>query len=233
MNPDPQHACRISPPRPPSRSRVKSTAVGEALHLQIEALIPRLRRYARALVRDPVAADDLVQDCLARALGKIHQWHEGTDLRAWLFTILHNQHISLARRIERERDNIELQKSDPDLALSPDQTAGLELRDLERAIAKLSEEQRAVILLTGLEGMGYDEIASVLNLPVGTVRSRLSRGRETLRVLTGSFPIRHRLATKAPSRPARSANRGFYRFMSWCRHVHTASPPWSLAEILS
>jgi RNA polymerase sigma-70 factor (ECF subfamily) len=168
---------------------VKSTAVGEALHPQIEALIPRLRRYARALVRDPVAADDLVQDCLARALGKIHQWREGTDLRAWLFTILHNQHISRARRIARERDNIELQKSDPDLALSPDQTARLELRDLERAIAKLSEEQRAVILLTGLEGMGYDEIASVLNLPVGTVRSRLSRGRETLRVLTGSFPI--------------------------------------------
>ena len=102
---------------------------------------------------------------------------------------LHNQHISLARRIARERDNIELQKSDPDMALPPDQTARLELRDLERAIAKLSEEQRAVILLTGLEGMGYDEIASVLNLPVGTVRSRLSRGRETLRVLTGSFPI--------------------------------------------
>jgi RNA polymerase sigma-70 factor, ECF subfamily len=140
-------------------------------------------------VRDPVAADDLVQDCLARALGKIHQWHEGTDPRAWLFTILHNQHISRARRIARERDNIELQKSDPDLALSPDQTARLELHDLERAIAKLSEEQRAVISLTGLEGMGYGEIASVLKFPVGTVRSRLSRGRETLRVLTGSFPI--------------------------------------------
>jgi RNA polymerase sigma factor (sigma-70 family) len=193
---------------------IKSTAVGEALHPQIEALIPRLRRYARALVRDPVAADDLVQDCLARALGKIHQWHEGTDLRAWLFTILHNQHISLARRIARERDNIELQKSDPNSALSPNQTARLELRDLERAIAKLSEEQRAVILLTGLEGMGYDEIASVLNLPVGTVRSRLSRGRETLRVLTGLFSNRHRLAIKRRPVRRRPPIEDFVRFMS-------------------
>jgi RNA polymerase sigma-70 factor, ECF subfamily len=209
MKPDPQHTCQTSLPRPQS-PRPKSTAVDEALHARIEALIPRLRRYARALVRDPVAADDLVQDCLARALGKIHQWQYGTDLRAWLFAILHNQHISLGRRAARERDNIELQKSDADLALSPNQIAALELRDLERAIAKLSDEQRAVILLIGLEGMGYDEVATLLNLPVGTIRSRLSRGRETLRILTGLFPNRHRrsprLAAKARSCPAPSAN---------------------------
>jgi DNA-directed RNA polymerase specialized sigma24 family protein len=96
MHPNPQHHCRSSPPRPQSGAP-KPSAV-EGVQPRIEALIPRLRRYARALVRDPVAADDLVQDCLARALGKIHLWQERTDLRAWLVTILHNQYISLARR---------------------------------------------------------------------------------------------------------------------------------------
>jgi hypothetical protein len=114
--------------------------------------------------------------------------------------------------------NIELQKSDPDLALSANQIARLELRDLESAIAKLSDEQRAVILLIGLEGMGYDEVASLLNLPVGTIRSRLSRGRETLRILTGLFPNRHRrspgLGAKARLRPAPSANRKSFQHKS-------------------
>jgi RNA polymerase sigma-70 factor, ECF subfamily len=190
MHPNLQHACRTSLPGSQCR-RPKPSAVDNDLHAQIEALIPRLRRYARAMVRDPVAADDLVQDCLARALGKIHLWQKGTDLRAWLFTILHNQYISRARRAARERESIELQRDNLEPAFSPNQTVRLELRDLERAIAKLSEEQRTVILLIGLEGMGYEEVATVLNLPVGTVRSRVSRGRETLRILTGLFPNRH------------------------------------------
>src|SRR5215831_15387444 len=88
--------------------------------------------------------------------------------------------ISAASAGPRERDNIELQKSDPDLGFSPNPTAGLELRDLERAIVKLSDEQRAAVLLIGLEGMAYEEAAAVLNVPVGTVRSRVARGRETL-----------------------------------------------------
>jgi RNA polymerase sigma-70 factor, ECF subfamily len=104
-----------------------------SLYREIEALIPRLRRYARVLTRDVVAADDLVQDCLARALGKIHLWEQGTDLRAWLFTILHHQHISVARRNARQRASIELQKCEQSLALSPAQAARLELRDLELA----------------------------------------------------------------------------------------------------
>src|ERR1700757_4642318 len=83
---------------------------------QIEALVPRLRRYARALTHDVVAADDLVQDSLSRALGKIHLWEKGTDLRAWLFTILHNQHVSRARQAARQRHSIELQECNPGLA---------------------------------------------------------------------------------------------------------------------
>jgi RNA polymerase sigma-70 factor (ECF subfamily) len=155
---------------------------------EIEAEIPRLRRYARALTRDVVTADDLVQDCLTRALGKLHLWHDGTDLRAWLFTILHNQYVNQIRRSVREGAAVGLNENEPLLSRAPQQGKRLELRDLERAIAKLPEEQRIVILLVGLEGMHYEEVAAVLDVPVGTIRSRLSRGRENLRKLTGALP---------------------------------------------
>jgi RNA polymerase sigma-70 factor, ECF subfamily len=174
--------------------RPGQVAVDHNLHRRIEALIPRLTRYARVLTRDVVAADDLVQDCLARALGKIHLWEQGSDLRAWLFTILHHQHVSLARRDARQRAGTEWQKwqkRHPAATLSPNQIARLELRDLQRALAKLPEEQRSVILLVGLEGLRYEEAASLVNLPVGTVRSRVARGRETLRTMTELFPGRH------------------------------------------
>src|SRR5439155_20184809 len=155
---------------------------------EIEAEIPRLRRFARALTRDPVAADDLVQDCLTRALGKLHLWEEGTDLRAWLFTILHNQHVNHIRRKVREGAAVGLSEREPLLAHAAQQGKRLELRDLERAIGKLPDAQRSVILLVGLEGMRYEEVAAVLNVPVGTIRSRLSRARELLRRLTDSLP---------------------------------------------
>jgi len=152
---------------------------------KIEEEIPRLRRYARALTREVTAADDLVQDCLTRALSKVHLWQKGTDLRAWLFTILHNQYVNNVRRAVREGSAVGLSDSEPSLTTLPNQAKRLELRDLQRAIAKLPEEQRAVILLVGLEGMRYEEVARVLDVPVGTIRSRLSRGREMLRQLMG------------------------------------------------
>lgn len=161
------------------------------LHQEILVQIPRLERFARALTHDLVRADDLVQDCLTRALEKIHLWQPGTDLRAWLFTILYRQHISHTRRDARHREGVELQESDASLVFSPNQTARLELRDLERSLAELPEEQRSVILLVGLEGMDYAEAAAVVNAPLGTVRSRIARGRETLRKATGLFPARH------------------------------------------
>ena len=153
------------------------------IYRRIEAEIPRLRRYARALTRDISAADDLVQDCLTRALSKVHLWQAGTDLRAWLFTILHNQYVNHVRRAVREGAAVALSETEPLLTSQPNQSKRLELRDLERAIAKLPEEQRQVILLVGLEGMGYEEAAKILGIPVGTVRSRLSRGRDMLREL--------------------------------------------------
>jgi RNA polymerase sigma-70 factor, ECF subfamily len=151
----------------------------------LESEIPRLRRYARALTRDAARADDLVQSSLVRAITKQHLWQPGTDLRAWLFTILHNLHVNEVRRGMRE--GVVVPVEDVVSALTVDANAGasLQLRDLERAIARLPYEQRQVILLAGLEGMRYEEVATILGIPIGTVRSRLSRGRETLRVLMG------------------------------------------------
>ena len=160
------------------------------IHRRIEAELPRLRRYARALARDATTADDLVQDCLARALGKLHLWREGTDLRAWLLTILHNQYVNQVRRGVREGIAVGLSETEPMLTRPPQQGKSLELRDLRRALAKLPDEQRSVILLVGLEGMRYEAVADVLGVPVGTVRSRLSRGREALRRLIGIVPDR-------------------------------------------
>lgn len=149
----------------------------------IEAEIPRLRRYARALTRDVTRADDLVQSCLARAVAKQHLWQPGTDLRAWLFTILHNQHVNDVRRSVREGVSVAVEEVASVLTVHPNAYATLQLRDLEAAIEKLPQEQRQVILLVGLEGMRYEEVAAILQVPVGTVRSRLSRGRDQLRRL--------------------------------------------------
>jgi RNA polymerase sigma-70 factor (ECF subfamily) len=152
----------------------------------LESEIPRLRRYARALTRDPTGADDLVQSCLVRALTKQHLWREGTDLRAWLFTILHNLHVNEVRR--SARDGAAIPVEDVEMALPAKESASdcLRLRDLDRALGRLPEEQRQIVLLAGLEGMRYEQIARILDIPVGTVRSRLSRGRETLRVMIGT-----------------------------------------------
>ena len=150
----------------------------------VETEIPRLRRYARALTRDVVRADDLVQSCLTRAVAKQHLWQYGTNLRAWLFTIMHNQHVNDVRRGVREGNTVELEQARM-LTAPSNAIPRLELRDLERALAKLAHEQREVILLVGLEGMRYDQVAEILNVPIGTVRSRLSRGRDQLRRLMG------------------------------------------------
>lgn len=152
---------------------------------RMEQEIPRLRRYALALVRDRSAADDLIQDALARALSKAHLWQEGTDLRAWLFTILHNTYVNNVRRGIREGSSVELSETELRLTSAPSQYGRLQFRDLERALAKLPEEQRQVLLLVGMEGMRYEEVAEIMKVPVGTIRSRLSRGRSALRVLMG------------------------------------------------
>ncbi|HEY0522640.1 MAG TPA: sigma-70 family RNA polymerase sigma factor [Stellaceae bacterium] len=149
----------------------------------LETEIPRLRRYARALTRDAARADDLVQETLCRALRKAHLWEPGSNLRAWLFTLLHNQHVNDVRKVVREGLSTPVEEVAPLLSMPATQSMKLEMRDLDRAIGQLPDEQRQVVLLIGLEGLRYEQVAEILDVPVGTVRSRLSRARETLRRL--------------------------------------------------
>jgi RNA polymerase sigma-70 factor (ECF subfamily) len=141
--------------------------------------IPRLRRYARALTRNAQAADDLVQDCLERAWRKAHHWEPGTDLRAWLFTLMHNLHVNTVRR--NRPDTEPMTHSDYQDPRPQASDAVLQLRDLEQGLAELSAEQREVLILVCLEEMSYEQVASVLAVPIGTVMSRLHRARERLR----------------------------------------------------
>jgi RNA polymerase sigma-70 factor, ECF subfamily len=163
----------------------------------LEAQLPRLRRYAKALTRDPSRADDLIQDTLVRALAKQHLYQDGTNLRAWLFTLMHNQHVNNVRRNVREDNSLDVDTVAAHLVAVTDPTASRQLRELDEAIGKLAMEQRQVILLIGLEGMSYEETAAILNVPIGTVRSRLSRGREALRRLMGMEEDGAELATAA------------------------------------
>lgn len=157
---------------------------------RIVELIPRLRRYARALVGDRARADDLVQDTLERAWNKFHLWRPGSDLRAWLFTVMHNVHIN---QIRATRDFVELDDESAEMAVAGAQGASLEIRDLERALVLLPVEQREVLLLVGLEALSYAEVAEVLGIPIGTVMSRLSRAREKMRVLMLGLPLAAKL----------------------------------------
>lgn len=142
---------------------------------------PRLRRYARALTRNAVAADDLVQDCLERALARWRQFKPNTDLRAWLFTIMHNLHIDALRR--DKMTTVSLDEIGDPIATPPAQEPTIRIRDLAVALDQLPAEQREVVLLVGLEGMSYKAVAEVLAVPIGTVMSRLARGRDRLRIL--------------------------------------------------
>lgn len=145
----------------------------------IEAEIPRLRRYARFLVGDIDRADDLVQECLSRAIAKIDSWQTGTNMRAWLFTIMRNCHFNELRR--RSRSPI-LEDADTALAVAPgNQETHLALQEVRRAFLGLSEEHRDVLVLVAIEGLSYEEAAAVIGVPIGTVRSRTSRARQALR----------------------------------------------------
>jgi RNA polymerase sigma-70 factor (ECF subfamily) len=153
---------------------------------QVVTYIPRLRRYARALLGDRAAADDLVQDTLERALNKLHLWRRGTDLRAWLFTVMHNVYVNQWRG---RREHVPLDPEAAELQARATQDVNLEARDLVRMLERLPVEQRELLLLVVLEDMSYGDAARTLGIPIGTVMSRLSRGREKLRALMeGSSP---------------------------------------------
>lgn len=141
--------------------------------------IPRLRRYARALSGSDLDSDDLVQETLTRALSNLSQWTNGESPRKWLFSILHNHYVDSLRRATRRPSHVSIDAGDfTPVSLGAD--AGIR-RDLDRGLQVLPEDQRQVLLLVGLEGLSYAETADILDIPIGTVMSRLARGREKLR----------------------------------------------------
>jgi RNA polymerase sigma-70 factor (ECF subfamily) len=159
----------------------------------IEPMIPALRRYARALLRDRVAADDLVQDCLERAVGHWHQRRSGSNPQAWIFAILHNLAMTRLKRAARTPPDTPIETADDRfLGVAATQEDGLRYNQLLAALETVPDEQRAVLLLVGVEGLSYAETAQAIGVPVGTVMSRLARGRERLRkTLSGEGQSEH------------------------------------------
>ena len=155
---------------------------------QILEHVPRLRRYARALLGERYAADDLVQDTLERAWNKFHLWRTGSDLRAWLFSIMHNVFVN---QVRSRRNNIETTMEElPEIAVRATQSDALEIADVDRAMRALPDEQREVLLLVAVEEMSYEEASRTLGIPIGTVMSRLSRARERMRrLIAGEQPL--------------------------------------------
>jgi RNA polymerase sigma factor (sigma-70 family) len=149
--------------------------------LLVEPLIPALRRYARSLLQNRDAADDLVQDCLERTVSRWHQRRADGDARTWVFTILHNLAINTLRQQARRGWHVPVEDADEAaFAQAPSQEDRLRHRDLLQGLALLPEDQRAVLLLVSVEDLTYAEAARVLDVPIGTVMSRLARGREKL-----------------------------------------------------
>ncbi|MGZ5032972.1 MAG: sigma-70 family RNA polymerase sigma factor [Usitatibacter sp.] len=155
---------------------------------KIVPFIPNLRRYARALVGDRDGADDLVQDTLERAVRKFHLWRPG-DLRAWLFSIMHNVFVN---QLKARKITSDVEIDDTFAAPMPGATR-TDILDLQRALTFLAPEQREVVLLVALEDMSYSDVSRALGIPMGTVMSRLSRGRERLRKVMNGEPERAEL----------------------------------------
>jgi len=157
------------------------------------AALPRLRRYARVLTGDVNRADDLVQDTLARAWEKRRLWQAGSDLRAWLFTIMHNVHVNQYAVRRRELAETSIDADDGvahgwDLPVRATQSDRVELIEVLAHISKLPTDQREVLVLAAIEELRYEDIARVQGVPIGTVMSRLNRAREKLRRMTSDLP---------------------------------------------
>lgn len=148
---------------------------------ELEYCIPALRRYAFTLLHQKEEADDLVQDCLERAIRKQDLWKKDTSLRAWLFTMQHNLFINQLKRNSRK---LQLVSSDEELVNCQDNDQpNVLMRDIHYCMQQLSEDQREVLLLVTVEGFSYKEVAKIVGIPLGTVMSRLSRAREMLQKL--------------------------------------------------
>jgi RNA polymerase sigma-70 factor, ECF subfamily len=170
--------------------------------LDLEPHLSRLNRYARSLTHDRSRADDLVQDTVVRALKKAHLFAQNTNLRGWLVTIMHNEHVNTARQHFRGP----LMMPEEELATigcDETQTAPIELREIRRAVGRLPSDQRQALLLHCIHGLKYQEVAARLGLPIGTVQSRISRARTSLRAMIekpdSGLGLAHRIAERRPA----------------------------------
>jgi RNA polymerase sigma-70 factor (ECF subfamily) len=184
-------------PKPPGRA---GATLGSEFSWQIEREIPFLRRWVRRWQRDKADADDLIQDTLVQALANAHLWQPGSDLRAWLFTIMRNQFLGTVHKSARSASALQsLAEADPGPAPDP-REARLTLRDLGAALRRLPGNQRSAVLLIGVEGKSYAEAAQSMGTSVGAVRSHLARGRDRLKTAVNGVEVRSPFAR----RPARA-----------------------------
>jgi RNA polymerase sigma-70 factor (ECF subfamily) len=179
----------------------------------VAAQIPALRRYARALTRDRDRAEDLLQDCLERALSRRALFRHPGNLRSWLFRIMHNIYVNYVRSSDDHRNLLSLEEP----VAVPNQIPTVEIKETLKAFNCLPAEQRQALLLVAVEGMSYREAAGVLHIPVGTVLSRVSRARQALHAsrpetnpIGALLSIRRREPMRLPSRRQRRSRR------RWC-----------------
>jgi RNA polymerase sigma-70 factor (ECF subfamily) len=163
------------------RSGHRAVTAVQSVIAQIEAAVPALRRYAGALLRDRQDVDDLVHDCLVLALDRLHTRRGDAGMRAWLFAILHNLYVSRLRRKRARKDAALDVLNDDALAVQSRQESHLQVSDVMLAVQRLPVDFRTVLLLVAVEEFSYTEVAQVLDIPIGTVMSRLARARESVR----------------------------------------------------
>lgn len=171
--------------------------MSKTLREEISEHIASLRRYALVLTRNRDEAEDLVQECLARAIAAADTFRPGADMRAWLFRILHNVHVSAIRR-QKVRETLLPDHDGREQGIEAPQDRALEVREVLDALGHLPDEQRRAVTLIALEEMKYDEAAKVLGVPVGTLMSRLGRGRAALRELLGGKRKERQADAKLP-----------------------------------
>ncbi len=183
-------------------------ALSEQQANEIEDMIPAMRRFARGLTGREDLADDLVQDALTKVLSNYDRFEQGTNLKAWLFRIVRNTHIDEMRKVQRRGAHVDVDDEEVvQIGVAGSQFSNVEMLEFRRAFAKLSEEDREVLLLIGMEGLTYDEASEMIDVPVGTVKSRLSRARDRLRAAIEA-PIRRNVMER---RPYSSGMRGVER----------------------
>jgi RNA polymerase sigma-70 factor, ECF subfamily len=169
--------------------------------------LPRLKRYARALLHNPAQAEDLVQDTMVRALEKAHLFRHDTNLRGWLVTIMHNEHVNAVRRGVRGPFMVS-DEAILEMGRAETQEAPVQLHEIRRAVDRLPREQSEALLLHWLHGLKYEEVAAKLKLPLGTVQSRISRARKALRIMIenpgSGLGLANKLTRRDRSREARA-----------------------------